>query len=271
MLKDDKVIIFGAVLLWDGINRPEEMDGEKGGLKFNVKCAIPNTAPEVQELQALGTKELNEGQFRGKFPAGGHWVSKAVDPTKYEGSLPTHVEFTAVTYQYFESSFLSANNQPLKREQMANLLYPGCIVDVIVSARSYDNKSKGVGLWLNGLRVVDSSRPKLPGCGGVDAAKMFGAPAGPNGEKTFPHPPSAAGGPPPAAGGPPPAAGGPPPAAGGPPMPPGVQPAPDFLNPPARQMTAKCAGHTYAQMLAAGWTDALLIQHGMMLGEDVPF
>jgi hypothetical protein len=30
-------------------------------------------------------------------------------------------------------------------------------------------------------------------------------------------------------------------------------------------MTAKAAGATYEALLAAGWTDALLIQHGMMV------
>jgi hypothetical protein len=30
-------------------------------------------------------------------------------------------------------------------------------------------------------------------------------------------------------------------------------------------MTALVNGATYEQMIAAGWTDALLVQHGMML------
>ena len=30
-------------------------------------------------------------------------------------------------------------------------------------------------------------------------------------------------------------------------------------------MTPKAGGATYEQMIAAGWTDALLIQHGHML------
>lgn len=33
---------------------------------------------------------------------------------------------------------------------------------------------------------------------------------------------------------------------------------------PARAMTAKAGGATYEQLVAAGWTDTLLIQHGMM-------
>lgn len=45
---------------------------------------------------------------------------------------------------------------------------------------------------------------------------------------------------------------------GAPPPPPAAAPA------PARQMTAAANGATYEQMVAAGWTDAMLIQHGMM-------
>jgi len=34
---------------------------------------------------------------------------------------------------------------------------------------------------------------------------------------------------------------------------------------PVRQMTAAAGGHAYEAMIAQGWTDALLVQHGMML------
>ena len=46
---------------------------------------------------------------------------------------------------------------------------------------------------------------------------------------------------------------------------------PAFLMPPpppaapARQLTPKAGGATYEQLIGAGWTDALLVQHGMML------
>ena len=50
---------------------------------------------------------------------------------------------------------------------------------------------------------------------------------------------------------------------------PAVQPHTGFLNPaapppPVRQMTAKAQGMSYEQMIAAGWNDALLVQHGYM-------
>ena len=62
------------------------------------------------------------------------------------------------------------------------------------------------------------------------------------------------------------------PTPGFPPMAAGVMPPPNpaFLAipplpvAPVRQMTALAKGATYEQMIAAGWNDALLVQHGMM-------
>lgn len=44
-------------------------------------------------------------------------------------------------------------------------------------------------------------------------------------------------------------------------------PAPEVLQPPApaRQLTAKANGASYEQLVAAGWTDDLLRQHGLMV------
>lgn len=60
-------------------------------------------------------------------------------------------------------------------------------------------------------------------------------------------------------------------AAAPPPMP--VVPNPGFLMPPppavpaapVRQMTAKAGGATYEQLIGGGWTDQLLVQHGLMV------
>lgn len=67
-----------------------------------------------------------------------------------------------------------------------------------------------------------------------------------------------------------------PPPATPPAAPVSVTPHPGILTPPvtppappaapARQMTPKAAGQTYEAYIAAGWTDALLIEHGLMVG-----
>ena len=41
-------------------------------------------------------------------------------------------------------------------------------------------------------------------------------------------------------------------------------PASISMPPPPRALTAKAAGASYADLIKAGWTDALLVQHGMM-------
>jgi hypothetical protein len=47
--------------------------------------------------------------------------------------------------------------------------------------------------------------------------------------------------------------------------PPPPAPAPAAPLAPAHVMTPKAQGATYEAMIAAGWTDVLLVQHGMML------
>lgn len=79
---------------------------------------------------------------------------------------------------------------------------------------------------------------------------------------------------PPSGATPPPVPGAPTPPAS-PPAPPAVTPSPSnpppppygayAAVPPARTMTPAAQGQTYEAMIAAGWTDAMLVQHGMML------
>ena len=46
---------------------------------------------------------------------------------------------------------------------------------------------------------------------------------------------------------------------------PAAPPPPPPAATPVKQLTPKAAGASYADLIKAGWTDALLIQHGMML------
>jgi len=92
------------------------------------------------------------------------------------------------------------------------------------------------------------------------AAPQFGAPAG--GAAPFPQAAAApAAAPAPAFLHPPGAA---PMAGAGIAPPPGAPAAPPA--PAGRQMTAKANGVAYEQYIAQGWTDALLVQHGYMVG-----
>lgn len=108
------------------------------------------------------------------------------------------------------------------------------------------------------------SAPAMPGMPGIPAFPGVGAPAA-----AFPAPEAAAPGFPAPGAFPAPAAA---PVAVqpnfAPLMPPGGV-APGFPAPPpaapARQMTALAKGASYEQLIANGWTDAVLIQHGLML------
>jgi hypothetical protein len=268
-LQDNYVLVAGGVIIWDGLNNPDTKDGKDGAYTiYNLSVGLPNTSPDKPLLDGICQEEFQTGYWKGKWPTNGFWPIKNIDPAKFEGFLPTHFEIKAITYNMPE--VYDANNNRLDPMQFKGMLYPGCAVDIIVSPRSYDNVSKGIGFWLNGVRIMDTTRPRLPGIGGIDAGRAFGAPTG-----------AGPAGPGPAMGGP--AVGGPTPPVGPGPMPPGVKPAPEFLNGPPAALGGPPAGPVYAMTplakgtreayLAAGvgWTDELLIQHGLMIKDGVPF
>lgn len=115
---------------------------------------------------------------------------------------------------------------------------------------------QGVALPAGASAVpVGSFAPAAPGAPAyptpsAPAAPVYGQPAG---APAAPYPPTGV-------------------PAANPSSPPMAPPNPAFLGvpppappaPPARQMTAKANGASYEQLIAAGWNDALLIQHGMM-------
>lgn len=265
----DRNVIARGVILWDGVTQPEQKDDGKGGKRtqYSLKIALLNSQPEVQEVNQIATDALNaDTTFKGRLPQGGCWPLIPVDPAAFEGKLPSHIAFSAKTYR--TPQVFDINRQEIAPMIYGPMLYPGAIVDVLVSAFAFSNVSKGIALSLDGIMIVDATAPRLP-VGGVDAAAAFGgAPAG--GYTPPPVQPVITGQ----------YVGGYAPPPGGYTPPPGVTPAPDFLQPPPvpgqvvppptppvpiRQMTPAAKGATYEQMLAAGWNDALLIQHGMML------
>lgn len=305
----EKHVIARGVILWDGITRPEQKDDGKGGKRtqYSLKVALLQTAPEVAEISAIATDALNaDTTFKGRLPAGGCWPILPVDAQDFEGRLPSHVAFNAKTYR--TPQVFDINKQEIAPMIYQNMLYAGCIVDVLVSAFAFSNVSKGIALSLDGIMIVDATAPRLP-VGGVDAAAAFGGaplPGGPTPVVTGQYVAPGGGYQPPVGGYQPSAAAPPvyqppaapqgyaPPAATPPPVyqPPaaqpllaGVQPAPDFLNPPVgsmgvtppvlggppappapvKQMTAKAAG-PYEAYVQAGWSDAQLIQEGLMVG-----
>jgi hypothetical protein len=276
----DKNVIARGVILWDGVTRPELKDDGKGGKRtqYSLKVALLTSQPEVNEVAAICTDALNaDTTFRGKLPPGGCWPLIPVDPQQFEGRLPQHVAFSCKTYR--TPQVFDINRQEIAPMIYGPMLYPGAIVDVLVSAFAFANVSKGIALSLDGIMIIDATAPRLP-VGGVDAGAAFGsAPAPqPAGYSNFADPNTPTYQPPVQPGGPsgyaPPASQ---PVYQAPPQQPmaGVQPAPDFLNPPvppvapqppppAHVMTAKAAGQTYEAFRQAGWSDEQLIANGYM-------
>lgn len=143
------------------------------------------------------------------------------------------------------------------------LMYEGEVIATEVDTRAF--AAAPADPMPVGARPVQAAAPQFGAPAGGAApfpqatapAPQFGAPAG--GAASFPqataapapaflHPPGAA-----------------PMATGaGIAPPPGVVAAPPA--PVGRQMTAKANGIAYEQYIAQGWTDALLVQHGFMVG-----
>lgn len=257
----DKVNVLTGVgvILWDGITQPDK--NEDGTVKnWSLKVAFPQQQAEVAELNYVAGEELKAGEFKGVMPTNGLPAISLADPTL----LPNHVTINPKSYRSAPEVF-DANGKPMQPMQYGNMLYPGCKVKVIVACRTYNNKSKGLGWWLNGIQIVDATAPKLDiGTGGPDAGAIFAA---------------ASGGMPPVMQPTAPPVYAPNPVALQPAYAPPVAPAHDFLTPPVPgmavppappvpagpQMTAAAGGASYAAMKAAGWTDELLRQHGMMI------
>jgi hypothetical protein len=158
-----------------------------------------------------------------------------------------------------------ANYQQLTAEATAMLKLGGWYV--VSGSSSGNNSSESPGVYVNHSMVLFVGHDKEIVVG-PDAASVFGnvptaLPPGVSATPVGPTvmPVTAVVPPTPAA--PTPTA--PTPAAAVPTVPhPAILTPPVPPAPPARVLTAKAGGATYEQLLQAGWTDALLVQHGMM-------
>lgn len=243
MFHGDKHVITGACrVIWDGITNPDR-NPPGGGIKYSLKVAMPAAFPEAAELQQILDAELQTGQFKGTLPPGALPGISDVQPGEFNNMLQGHKVFNSATYGSPPEVY-DINGQLLDPMTYGSMFYPGSTVQLILSARSYNNVSKGLGFWLNGIKVVDATSPKIPVGNGIDAGKVFGGAAAPGAGTQ----PAIAGAPSPAAtmpmGAPPPA-----PAAPAPAAPAAPAPAYDFLTVDGKQFTPD-------QLRAAGWSEA---------------
>lgn len=168
---DNFVITCNARVIWDGVvAKPEQMDD--GSFKYSLRVAIPANAPEISELQTIIDRELQTGIFKGVFPNGGNQAMSDVGAGEFGDMLVGHKVMNSVTYGTRPDVY-DINGQMLDPMVYGHMLYPGATVQLILSARSYNNKSKGLGFWLNGIKIIDTTSPKLPVGHSVDAAAAF--------------------------------------------------------------------------------------------------
>lgn len=271
----DHVVTCAGIVLWDGITKPE-VDDKDGSLTHNLRIAIPNNAPELAEITQLATIALRDSEYKGVMPAGGNWPLMPADPAKFGPTLAGHTCFTAKTRRGVPGIF-DLNGAELAPMQFGRSFYPGAKVALFVHAYAYNNKQKGIAFGLDGVQIVDATAPALAIGGGVSPQEVANAFAGGGAAAAAPgrvmlngadynalkaagwsdaqmvqHGHMAA----------PVAAPAPLPPAGSAPPPPPSAPA----APVGKVMVPAVAGATtYDQYIAAGWTDAALVQNGYML------
>ena len=213
---EHNVISGRAIVIWDGINKPETKDN--GKIVHSLKVAMLPSDPSFNEIDVVAKFALAaHPKLKGVIPPGGYNWHMATDPAKFDGVLAGYKAFNCKTTRGFPPEVFDANNVKLDPMQYGPMLYPGAIVNVLVHCYAYDEVSKGVACGLDGIRIMDITAPRLNvESGGIDTAAAFG----------------------------------------------GALAA--VALPVAHQMTPTAPG-AYDACIAAGWTDALLIQHGHML------
>lgn len=233
-MHDERHAIIEGTIVWDGITRPE-MDTPNGKPKHSVKIVIAPNSPDVAIIEAMAQKELREGEFKGVLPNGGQMPLGTAGASEFNGLFPGYRVLSVGTYNGAPQVF-DINGQEVPSMMFSSQIYNGALIRVLCHAYTYNNKSRGVALGLDGIQIVDATRPKLSIGGGIDAGKAFGAP-------------SVA-----------PAATAPAPV----PVPTPAAPARDFLTPaappppPAAEPSYDVNGtvYTHSQLLGFGWTEA---------------
>lgn len=238
IINNGQAVVTGPVtVLWDGITRPEEVEGKDGGApgkKFTVKFAAPPTEPAVQELRGLLEAEAARVFPTGK-PRNFQHTFGALTDAEYDGKLTGHLVCTATTYNAPPPVY-DANGREVPAASCG--LYSGAKVRLILTPRVYNAKGNvGESAWLSGIQIVDLTAEKLAGGAGMSAGQVANAFGIQGGAAAFAQPVT-------------------------PPTP--AAPNPGIVPPvPTPKLTA--LGHTVESMQAAGWTVEQLREQGYVM------
>ena len=231
IINNGQAVVTGPVtVLWDGITRPEEVEGKDGGApgkKFTVKFAAPPTEPAVGELRSMLDAEIARVFPTGK-PRNFQDSFGALNAAEYDGKLTGQLVCTATTYNAAPPIY-DAQGREVPAHSCG--LYSGAKVRLILTPRVYNAKGNvGESAWLSGIQIVDLTGEKLAGGAGMSAGQVASAFGIQGGAAAFVQAPT----------------------------PDVVPPTPTAPNPgivppvPTPKLTA--LGHTVESMQAAGWT-----------------
>ena len=254
IINNGQAVVTGPVtVLWDGITRPEDVEGKDGGApgkKFTVKFAAPPTEPAVHELRPMLDAEIARVFPAGK-PRNFQDTFGALTAAEYDGALTGHLVCTATTYNSAPPVYDAQG-----REVPAHAcgLYSGAKVRLILTPRVYNAKGNvGESTWLSGIQIVDLSTPKLAGGAGMSAGQVASAFGIQGGAAAFAQAPAPAATPPASAAAPVPSL---------PPAP--LAPNPGIV-PPVPTDKLKALGHTVEALQAAGWTIEQMREQGYVI------
>tara|TARA_R110000787_G_C13443394_1_gene446731 strand:+ start:7728 stop:8444 length:717 start_codon:yes stop_codon:yes gene_type:complete len=207
--------------------------------KFSINILIHKNDPQVPAI----TAEVESAKLRGfpsGFPAAGTVCWKDLALTEPDNAATRDYMSLACSTNADKGRphFVDANMQPIINPQMDDTAV-GMVVYVDAGVEPFDQVSKGVKAYLNGVMVTDQAGaiPRDALSSKPSAEQMFagaGAPAMAAPMATTAPLPTA-------------------------PVPPAPAPQPQFV------MTALANGLTREAYHAANWTDVMLIEQGMML------
>jgi len=233
IITDKLVQINNVVLSWDGLRNPDQR--QSGSTNYNVSVVMAQNAPEVAELERICQAKVAGGLCQGVQPAAADWpMGTIADPAKFGPTYNNHLVMKAGTSKGIPT-IIDANMQPLKPMVFGPMLYPGCIMNILVDAWDWTYMGRtGISLGLQGIQIVDATAPALPVAAGMSAGDVIAAFGG---QAPAPAGPGAPG--------------------AGPSAPPAAPPA-------AKVLTAAAGPHSYESYIEAGWTDEKLIAAGYM-------
>lgn len=145
--------------------------------KYEISVGLAPSAPEVAELRQLVSTAIQKKfpAWQGQVPPGGNDpLANMWDHTKY-AEMQGLLKIKATSG--FMPVVIDQNNCPLDPSVLVNYLYPGCKVELVVTAWAFDNKAKGAALSVEVIKVVDNTCPRIGGGGGVSmdaVANIFG-------------------------------------------------------------------------------------------------